>query len=186
MVAPLESLAGVRAAVLVEGTSDEVAIQTLAVRRGVGLDALGVRVLAMGGATEVRRYVSALVTPGSATRLAGLCDEGEEGYFRRALEHVGHDGTGFFVCHTDLEDELIRALGPERVVEVIEAQGELRSWLRFCKQPAQRGRTVQDRLHRFMGTRSGRKAQYAAALVAALPLDAVPTPLDALLDHLAG
>lgn len=184
MVAPLESLAGVRAAVLVEGTSDQVAFQTLAARRGVDLEARGVRVLAMGGATEIRRYVSLLAAPGSGTTLSGLCDEGEQGYFRRALEHVGHDGTGFFVCHTDLEDELIRALGAGRVVEVIEAQGELRSWLRFGKQPAQRGRRAADRLHRFMGTRSGRKAQYAAALVDALPLDAVPTPLDALLTHL--
>jgi len=183
MVAPLDALTGVRTAVLVEGTSDLVAIETLALRRGLDLDANAVRVLAMGGATEIRRYVSTLATTGSGTTLAGLCDEAEEGYFRRALDHAGLDGAGFFVCHSDLEDELIRALGVEAVVEVIEAQGELRSWLRFCKQPAQRARSIDQRLHRFMGTRSGRKAQYAAALVEALDLRGVPAPLQRLLAH---
>ena len=181
MVAPLDALTGVRTAVLVEGTSDQVAIQTLALRRGVDLEAHAVRVLAMGGATEIRRYVSTLATTGTA--LAGLCDEGEEGYFRRALDHAALEGAGFFVCHSDLEDELIRAVGANLAIEVIEAQGELRSWLRFCKQPAQRGRGVEQRLHRFMGTRSGRKAQYAAALVEALDVDRVPAPLERLLAH---
>jgi hypothetical protein len=32
---------------------------------------------------------------------------------------------GFFVCDEDLEDELIRALGPDAVEGIIESQGEL-------------------------------------------------------------
>ena len=185
MVAPLDRHVDARAVVLVEGYSDQAALEVLAERRGRDLRGEGVAVLAMGGATEIRRFVGLLGRPGTDVALAGLCDEAEWGYFRRALEHGGVDASGFFVCHTDLEDELIRALGPARVVEVIEAEGELRSWLRFGKQPAQRGRPVEERLHRFMGTRSGRKAQYAAALTRALDLDRVPEPLDGVLEFTA-
>ena len=49
------------------------------------------------------------------------------------------------------------------------------------RQPAQRGRTAEEQLHRFLGTRSGRKSIYARLLVEALDLDAVPAPLDAVL-----
>jgi hypothetical protein len=48
-------------------------------------------------------------------------------------------------------------------------------------QPAQRGRSKIQHLRRFISTRSGRKAQYARALVLALDLDRMPRPLDALL-----
>ena len=93
---------------------------------------------------------------------------------------------GFYVCVADLEDELIRALGPAMVEEVIEAQGELGSFRIFQRQPAQRPRTIEEQLRRFMGTRSGRKAQYARGLVEALDLARVPRPLDGVLAHVPG
>jgi hypothetical protein len=177
--------------VLVEGTSDQVAVETLAARRGHDLAATGVTVVAMGGATEIRRYVERY--RGSGVRLSGLCDVREQGFFRRALglSGAGVDPgaedlarRGFFVCDRDLEDELIRALGHGGTQRVVEAEGELRSLRRFQDQPAQRGRDTTDQLRRFLGTRSGRKAQYARSLVEALDLSAVPEPLDRLLDHL--
>jgi hypothetical protein len=88
---------------------------------------------------------------------------------------------GFYVCVEDLEDELIRTLGAPSVEEVLDAQGELDSYRTFQRQPAQRGKTSAAQLRRFMGTRSGRKARYARALVGALDLDRVPRPLDSLL-----
>jgi hypothetical protein len=165
-----------RSVVLVEGARDRVALEGLALRRGLDLARHGVEVLAMGGATEIRRYVGRLID----VRLAGLCDAAEEGYFARARAHAP-GGLEVFVCDPDLEVELIRALGVDRVEGVVEAEGELPSWRRFQKQPAQRGRSIEDQLHRFMGTRSGRKAQYARSLVDALDLDRVPRPLDAVL-----
>jgi len=167
--------------VLVEGESDRVAVRTLAARRGLVLDDYGVAVVAMGGATEIRRHVALH----NGSRLAGLCDVGEERFFRSALGVAPGGGLaerGFFVCDRDLEDELIRALGPAAVEDVIAAEGELRSLRRFQDQPAQRERDPRDQLRRFLGTRSGRKAQYARALVEALG-DAVPEPLEALLAH---
>ena len=51
----------------------------------------------------------------------------------------------------------------------------------FQRQPFQRERPPEAQLRRFMGTRSGRKAKYAQALVGALDLARIPRPLELLL-----
>ncbi|MEV4333698.1 TOPRIM nucleotidyl transferase/hydrolase domain-containing protein [Streptomyces sp. NPDC049597] len=183
---------GVRTIVLVEGSSDQVALEALATRHGRVLGAEGVAVVPLGGATSIGRFLDVCGPAGLDLPLAGLCDIGEERHFRRHLERVGlgsgltHAGLetlGFHVCVADLEDELIRALGAEGVQQVIEAQGETRPFHTFQGQPAQRGRPVEHQLRRFMGTHSGRKALYAQALIAHLDLDRVPRPLERLLTH---
>src|ERR1019366_10270846 len=83
----------------------------------------------------------------------------------------------------DLEDELIRALGVASVEHIIQAHGEIRSFRVLQKQPAQQGQSPERQLHRFMGTRAGRKSQYARLLVDALDLARVPRPLDRVLAH---
>jgi hypothetical protein len=174
--------------------SDQAALEALAGRRGQALDAQGISIAAMGGATNIESFLDRFGPHGLGVRLAGLCDAAEEGHFRRALERAGL-GSGLsragmealgFVCTADLEDELIRALGTDAVERVIEAQGELRSFRVFQKQPAQQGRSPQRQLRRFMGTRSGRKSQYARLLVAALDPRRVPRPLDRVLAHATG
>jgi hypothetical protein len=179
-----------RTVVLVEGVSDLVAVTTLARRRGRDLDAAGVDVVAMGGATNIRRYLRRYGPGGAGARVVGLCDLAEARYFRRALDRTGlaagpgeHDleQLGFFVCARDLEDELIRGLGTDTVQRVVAEQGELASFRRFQKQPAQREKPVDQQLRRFLGTHSGRKAQYARALVEALGVDTTPRPLAGLL-----
>ncbi|KAB1161387.1 TOPRIM nucleotidyl transferase/hydrolase domain-containing protein [Micromonospora sp. DT46] len=179
-----------RTVVLVEGPSDRVALETLAARRGRDLGAEGVRVVAMGGATNVGHFLDQLGPAGRGLRLAGLYDEAEEGYFRRGLERCGFGvdlsradltALGFHVCVADLEDELIRAVGVAGVRAVLAAEGELRSFDLFQRQPAQRGRAVEAQLRRFLGTRSGRKSAYARLLVQALEPDRVPRSLDAVL-----
>ena len=95
-------------------------------------------------------------------------------FFARALRRRGHDvetrtdlaALGFFVCEDDLEDELIRALGTDAVIEVVAREGELGLLHTFQQQPAQRGRSLHDQLHRFFGTKSGRKVRLATALAA--------------------
>jgi hypothetical protein len=179
--------------VLVEGVSDQAAVETLAQRRGRDLAAEGVSVLPIGGATNIRHFLELLGPHGSGVGLAGLCDAAEEGAFKRGLrmaglgsdlDRAGMEALGFFVCVADLEDELIRALGAALVAEVVEAEGDLSSFQRFQLQPAQRERPVEHQLRRFMGTRSGRKAHYARRLVAVLDLDRVPRPLDGVLSHI--
>lgn len=171
----------VRTAVLLEGPSDVAAVGALAASRGRNLAAEGVCVLAIGGAMSVGRFTGLLGPPGLGLRLTGLCDEAEHRYYARALERAGAPRRGFFVCAADLEDELIRALGVTRVRELVEAEGDLRSLQTFLRQPAQRGRTSQQQLRRFLGTKKGRKIHYGRVLVEGLAPDQVPAPLDGLL-----
>ena len=174
--------------VLVEGASDRVAVETLAERRGLDLAAAHVRVVELGGATGIAR---ALDTAGHGQLLAGLVDAGEERFFQHALEDFGLgenlgraelESLGFFVCVADLEDELIRALGVDRVLAVVAAAGEHDSFRVLQQQPYQRGRRVEDQLHRFLGTASGRKARYGRLLVEALDPEAAPAPLVSVLE----
>ena len=87
---------------------------------------------------------------------------------------------GFYVCEEDLEDELIRAVGAASVEQVLDAQGELKSFRTFQKQPPHQERTHEQQLRRFM---NNRKIRYARLLVDALDLTQVPRPLDLVLAH---
>lgn len=183
---------GARAVILVEGSSDREAVEALAQRRGRDLRAEGVSVVPMGGATNIGHFLASLGPRGLGLRLAGLCDAAEEGHFLRGLERAGYgpglsrsdmEELGFFVCIEDLEDELIRAVGVASVVEAVAAEGELGSFRILQKQPAQREREVEQQLHRFMGSRSGRKSRYARLLVEGLDLQQVPRPLERALAH---
>lgn len=182
-----------RGVVLVEGDSDRVAAEVLAARRGRDLAAEGIAVVPIGGTKSIAEFLRLFGPAGLDLEIAGLCDAGEERDFIRGLERSGFgpgldrsgmESLGFFVCVLDLEDELIRALGAAAVQRVVEAHGDLRSFRILQKQPAQLGRTVEQQLRRFMGTRGGRKIEYARLLVEALDLDRVPRPLEGLLSHL--
>ena len=178
-----------RAVLLVEGVSDQAALTVLAGRRGMDLAAAGIVIVSMDGITNIGHYLERYLAPGRDVRIAGLYDDGEERFVRRGLDRVGLDGEleelGFYACSPDLEDELIRALGPSAVEELVAASGELRSFRRLQRQPAQRSRSLHEQLRRLMGGRSGGKQRYAAAMAAAVPLDRVPRPLDAVLTHLS-
>lgn len=184
--------AGTRAVVLVEGTSDRVAVETLATVVGRDLAGEGVRVVAMGGATNIGHFLDLLGPNGRGLRVAGLYDDAEEGFFRRGLERAGLGrgltrpelaALGFHACVADLEDELIGANGVDGVRQVVTEAGDLASFALFQRQPAQQGRAVEAQLRRFLGTRSGRKAAYARLLVTALDPDLAPRSLRAVLDH---
>jgi hypothetical protein len=181
-----------RTVVLVEGISDQFALETLAERGGRDLHAEGISIVPMRGAMNIRSFLDLFGPRGLDVRLAGLCDAGEEGDFRRGLERAGlgsnlsrasMESLGFYVCVADLEDELIRSLGAAAVEQVVDAQGELGSFRTLQKQAAHQGRTNEQQLRRFMGTRGGRKIQYARLLVDALDLTRVPRPLDRVLAH---
>lgn len=188
-------VAEARAIVLVEGMSDKAALVTLARRLGIATGGTGIHIVPMGGATNIRRFIEAFGPGGLNLTVTGLCDVGEAGHIGRVLTAAGYPigqgpgdlaDAGFYVCDTDLEDELIRAVGVAGVERIIEAQGELGSYQKFGKEPAQRRRSVEQRLHRFMGTRSGRKSLYASLLADALDLARIPEPLINVLTHAAG
>ena len=187
-------LAGVdlNAVVLVEGISDQAALEALAERRGRDLEAEGVSVVPIGGAQAAGRFLNLYGPRGLDVRLAGLYDAAEEGEFRRGLERagLGSDLTradlerlGFYACVADLEEELIRALGAAAVEQIVDAQGDLGPFRTLQKQAAWQGRPLEEQLRRFMGSGGRRKIRYARFLVEALDLTRVPRPLDLVLAH---
>jgi hypothetical protein len=178
-----------QAVVLVEGISDQRALEALAERRGRNLEAEGIAVVPISGAQAIGRFLSQFGPQGLDLRLAGLCDAAEERDFRRGLERAGlgsnltraeMERLGFYVCVADLEDELIRALGAASVEQIADAEGELGSFRTFQKQPAHQTRTHEEQLRRWM---NNRKIRYARLLVEALDLAHVPRPLDLVLAH---
>jgi hypothetical protein len=172
------------ALVIVEGVSDQIAVQALAERRGIDLARERIRVVPLGGAHHIGRFLEEL-GPHDGLRLACLCDDREAHVFRSALERSGFR-SGLYVCIADLEDELIRALGAPAVEAIFRANGDLQRLRKLQQMPAWRGRPVDEQLRRFIAAGARRKARYARHLVDALDLEAVPGPLDGVLRHAAG
>jgi hypothetical protein len=179
--------------VLVEGLSDRIALEVLAERQGRSLRADGTFVVPTGGAMNFARHLGIFGPHGLDVRLAGLYDSPVEDRIRRNLETagIGHgdrqerlESFRFYRCVTDLEDEMIRAIGPDKVEDIVAAEGELRSFRRLQNMPFHRHSPVDAQLHRFIGTHSGRKYRYARSLAGALDLANLPKPLADLLESL--
>lgn len=156
--------------IAVEGISDRAVLETIMRRQGRDAEAEGIEIVPIGGAHAIRRFVASL---GSEARVRGLCDEREAPLFRRVL---GDDDV--FVCIPDLEGELIRALGVERVLAIVDRN----SFRTLQRQPAQRDRPVDAQLHRWLRSISDRK-RYLPPLVEALDLDEIPEPLAGVLSN---
>jgi len=132
------------------------------------------------------RYLRRFGPAGAGLRLAGLCDAGEEDVVRGGLASAGvgaprtradMERLGFYVCVEDLEDELIRSIGTDRVEEIIDSQGDLSSFRTMQRQPEWRGQPTAAQLHRFLGSGARRKLRYARLLAGAVDLDRLPRPL---------
>jgi len=179
------------AVVLVEGISDQIALETAAACLGRDLEAERVVIVPMGGAHAIGRFLARFGPLGARVRVAGLCDLEEEEIFRRGLvaAQIGSprtradmEGLGFYVCVKDLEDELIRAVGGAAVEAVFHSQGDLDSFRSLQSQPAWRGQERDAQLRRFLGAGSGRQLRYARLLVEAPAVrGTLRRPLDALL-----
>jgi hypothetical protein len=175
----LAAAASATVVVLVEGLTDQLALETLAARRGLDLPECGVAVVPIGGAHAIGRFLARFA---GRAELAGLCDANEEPVFRRALERAGVATDRFHVCEPDLEGELIRALGADAVRAVVEANGDLGPLKTFERQPDWQGRRTDAQLHRFLRSSSRRNLRYARLLVdAAVGADCVPAPLETVL-----
>src|SRR5437764_13113808 len=154
------------AVILVEGITDRIAIEAVAAKLGRDLVAEGVDVVPIGGAQAIRRAAAQR----AGERLVGLCDAAQERWFRRVL------GDAAYVCVEDLEDELIRALGPDRVQEVVAAHGELETFRSFQNQVFWRGRPVESQLRRWLQN-GGRQHRYPPPLIGAMEPERLPRPL---------
>jgi hypothetical protein len=149
--------------IAVEGTSDKLVLELVARRLGRDLEADAISIVPIGGAHAIRRFVADL---GSDTHVRGLCDENEAHLFRRVLDDV-------YVCAPDLEGELIRALGVERVLEIVDAG----AFAKMRRQPHHRETPVERALHRWLRSSSTRFHRYLPQLAEALAPAEVPQPL---------
>jgi predicted ATPase len=179
-----------RKAILVEGISDHYAIEALATRKAKNIDAAGVSIVVLAGASSINNYLALLGPKGLRVRLAGLADVSDEARWSKALEanglganldRAGMAKIGFHICDPDLEGVLIAALGNARTIQVIHDQGDNAAFERFCKQPAHSGKSLQQQLHDFI---HGRNVEYAMPLVDALDLTKVPAPLEGVLNEI--
>ena len=104
--------------VLVEGMSDQAAVQTLAARRGRDLPGEGIFVVPMGGATNIGHFLGLFGPTGSGSAWRACATRRRSttsGAAWSAPARLRPGRLGFFVCVADLEDELIRALGVSAV-----------------------------------------------------------------------
>ncbi|MBO0847727.1 MAG: hypothetical protein J2P22_20190 [Nocardioides sp.] len=168
-------------------------VRVLCAARGLVESATTYQVREMGGVTNVGHHLRTIQAEAAGrVRVLGLYDAPEERFVLRALRREGYDvsdgadlaGLGFVLCDRDLEDELIRALGPSRVEAVLAELGELERFRAFQRQPQWRERDVTDQLHRFAGTASGRKLLLARRLAEELSPDTTPAALAALVTEI--
>ncbi|MGH3703528.1 MAG: TOPRIM nucleotidyl transferase/hydrolase domain-containing protein [Agromyces sp.] len=177
--------------VLVEGDSDRLAVEALATRLGHDLASASARVVSMHGVTNLHRHLGEIAGRHRPPRVLGLFDAAEIGYVRRAVDDagLGSVGTldelaalGFFACEPDLEGELIRALGVDRMLQLLAEHGEIVRFRGFQHQPAQRVRAADAQLRRFLGTHAGRKAQFAPLMIDALEESRIPAGMRQLIE----
>ena len=166
--------------VLVEGITDQIAVETAARRLGRDLDYERTVVVPIGGAHAIKHFVPQFVDTG--VRLRGLVDHAEAPYFAEALGVAIDElaDRGFHVCDPDLEAELIRVVDRAAIEALLDANGDLRSFRTMQKQPNWRGRRFDEQMHRWLRSVSNRGPRYAQALVEAAD-DDVPPPLRAVL-----
>jgi GNAT superfamily N-acetyltransferase len=177
--------------VLVEGESDAAAVRVLAERIGCDVAFHQIEIRSADGVSNFPRLLTDFVKSHPGAAFCGMYDIAEERHVRRALGDAGiviavdepPASLGFFACVSDLEDELITALGVEKVERLLETQGELHSFRRFQAMPQHRQHAVGAQLHRFLGTRATRKIRSARRLVEALDLARLPRPLAQLAER---
>lgn len=180
--------------ILVEGPSDVASLRALAASRGLDEDQHGFELVSMGGVTNIRHHLGRLAADHPRVRTAGLCDGPEEHFVARALRAQGlavesrgdMERLGFFVCDRDLEEEVIRALGPQTAEAMLEELGLLDRFRTFQRQPEWRDRPLHDQLRRFAGVASGRKVLLAERFAEQLTTANTPRPLAALMHLIEG
>ena len=174
--------ADARSIILVEGISDQIALETLAERLGRNLAAEGVVVVPIGGAHAVANVVGAFAA--RDVRLSGVVDTAEADLFHAAAGGTnGLSSDRIHVCNRDLEDELIAAVDPAALESLLAFEGDLSAFRTLQKQPGWRERPFAAQMHRWMRSISGRSNTYADRILRAADGDRLPAPLVAAIEQ---
>ena len=179
----LARLDGAARVILVEGISDQIAVEAVAERAGTNLAGRGIVVVPMGGIHALPSYLRRIASMPAGTELVGVYDVGEAAVVANAfgcrIDHI--TDFGFHACVDDLEDELIAAVGAERVVALIESHGDGRPLRTLQHQEEWRDRRLPSQIRRFIGSGARRKLRYARVLGLEVPPERVPIALRAVL-----
>ena len=175
--------------IVVEGFSDLLAVRALARKLGINLDAAGVSLISLEGATLFQHYLQLLGPAGLEVELRGLVDDDHEADWMARLNAAGIavidratlKAAGFHVCDPDLEAELVAPLSAQDVEAVFDGDGALGEFRTFAGQPQQAGLAVADVQMRFI---KKDKVRWAPLLADAVPVAAVPAPIVDLLSNL--
>ncbi|MEM9464321.1 MAG: ATP-dependent endonuclease [Actinomycetota bacterium] len=171
-----------RSVILVEGISDQIALETIADLRGRDLEAERIVVVPIGGAHAVHNLIRALGDTADI-RLSGLVDDAEVDLFTAAAaSSPAFAAVRIHVCVRDLEDELIRAIEPAEFEALLDAEGDLGAFRTMQKQPGWRDRPFESQMHRWLRSISGRTNRYADRVLRS-PGARLPAPLVAAIDE---
>jgi predicted ATP-dependent endonuclease of OLD family len=173
-----------RSVVLVEGISDQIAVETLAQRMGRKLGDERVIVIPIGGAHAAKHFVPRFAGRADL-KLSGLVDRAEAVYFARALEEVGLmdpssetiEEHGFFICDADLEDELIRSVDEQGMEQLLASENDLSAFRSLQNQPVWRDKSFHAQMHRWLRSVALRGSRYAQLLVLTADRERIPRPL---------
>lgn len=168
---------------LVEGESDKAAVVTVLPRFGIDLEAEHITVTVINGAGNFGRAIPEAVKLGH--RVGGMYDEAEAHFVSDALNrYPGEDLTrqGFFACCPDLELELVGAVGHVETAALLDTHGDLKTFRNFQDQPKYKDAEVTEQLRRYIGANGARKAKYAAIMAEAVDFEAMPEPLQGLVN----
>lgn len=168
--------------ILVEGISDQIALETMADRLGRDLRSDAVVVLPIGGAHAVRNLV-AEIGDRDGLRMSGVVDEAEAELFAAAADGAPHFAPErIHVCVCDLEDELIRAVDRTTFEELLDDEGDLHAFRTLQKQPSWRDQPFEAQMHRWLRSISGRPNRYADRVLRH-PDARLPAPLVAAVEQ---
>ncbi len=153
------------AVVLVEGISDQIAVETLANQMGRDLRVQGVVVLPIGGAHGVATVVKRFAGQSELTVL-GLCDRNEFSLFERAFDaDPDRSVDDVFVCDPDLEHELIGSVTPAELEAVLADHDDLGRFRKLQAQAAWIDRPFEQQMHRWLRAHARRPARYARIII---------------------
>ena len=131
---------------VVEGPSERILVSAVADALGLNLYRSGVHVFDLGGADQFKNAIIAFGSDGFGLRIVGLVDADRQVQWAKVLgvqpgELADH---GIRVCDPDLEGEVTRSLGAERVIELLDTSGLFREQTILKRLQANRPLDVSD------------------------------------------
>ena len=174
--------------ILVEGPGDRLALGILADTMDADLDARGVSIVELAGADLFRAMRRALGEDGLGLRVLGLCDADREAKWARVVAGESWDGqreslqsAGVYVLDPDIEAELLEAIGEPEVEGLLNREGYGADLARFRSQPDKQILAPSDALLAYL-RHSPNKTVLPPLMASTVRREDIPTSIYRLID----